>query len=131
METVQNPNTRLSDIFAVPAKFDGTVMKLGGVTVTIPLLGMGGYKKHKEFIAAMPAKGDALTRAEQMDVLVGSIPLITDALKRNYPCITDEDVELLIDPGNYQPVLAAVLGGGSTPDEKPQPGEATASPSTT
>jgi hypothetical protein len=60
----------------------------------------------------------------QIGVLV---EIVFAALQRNYPNITIETVENLLDLGNAAPILHAVLTGSGLSPRALQPGEAMAS----
>lgn len=82
--------------------FDGTSLQLGRTTYVVPPLSLGAVKKVAKRIEGF-AK---LSVEEQMD-LTAEIALL--ALRRNYPEITREQIEDLLDLRNMETVFKAVV----------------------
>ncbi len=83
----------------------GRSLDLGGRSWVVPPINFAALKKHRAFIAEMRTGSVDLTDAQQDAML----DLIYLALRRNYPDITPEQVEDMIDLANMQPVFAAIM----------------------
>lgn len=82
---------------------DGVMIKMGGRDWQVPPINLKSVK-------ALGPKIDALanmTSQFEMIPLVGEIVL--HALRRNYPEVTQDEVEDMIDLGNAQSVMEAIL----------------------
>jgi hypothetical protein len=85
----------------------GTKIELGGEEYIVPALNFRQLQEFKTEIAAMQnmgSSGDALAE------LIIVIPVVTAALKRNYPDMNEEKVTDLLDLSNYRKVFESVLG---------------------
>jgi hypothetical protein len=96
----------------------GTVVALGGEEFVVPplsLMQVSAFLPRIRQIASLdPTQmGDA-----QLKTL---IEVVTAALQRNYPELTKEKVEDILDLGNALPVLNAILGGNKLPAMEPKP----------
>ena len=89
------------------AKHEGTVVSLGGQEYTIPPLSLRGLRKVQPQLKIIFNLSDGeLPTEEQIEAI--SI-IVHEALKRNYPDITLEVVEELIDLDNLSTVLPAAM----------------------
>ena len=89
----------------------GVAISIGGREWTIPPLTLGQLRR------LMP-------KVRELSNL--NTQLVFAALQRNYPNITIETVEDLLDLGNAAPILHAVLTGSGLSPRALQPGEAMA-----
>lgn len=102
----------------------GVTIEMGGRQWTVPPLTLGQLRRLMPKIARLAEIGSAIGESE-----IGMlIDIVAAALARNYPEITAEMLEELLDLGNAGPVLNAVLSGsGLAPAGGPlPPGEASA-----
>lgn len=95
-------------------KHSGTPIDIGGRTLIMPALSMRLLKLHRATLSGMSAEP---TDAE-IDAAVG---VIGDALRRNYPDITDEQLLDDIDLVSLPQALMAIAG--RTGLEAVKPGE--------
>ena len=86
---------------------EGTKINLNGQEYIVPALNFRQLKEFDKDIRAMQNLGDS---GDPMRELVLLVPVITAALKRNYPELDEEKVTDLLDLGNYKNVFEAVLG---------------------
>ena len=105
----------------------GTWVRLGDEEYRIPALGFGAIQELQDDVAGL-AKMGARPTPKQM-AAVGLI--VHAAMRRNYPSMTLETVGDMLDLGNYQQVLAAVLAIAGFEKAGAGPGEAAASSSGT
>jgi hypothetical protein len=100
----------------------GVIVAMGGQQWTVPPLTLGQLRRLMPKVRQLTEIGAQMGET-QIGVLV---EIVTAALQRNYPEMTTEAVENLLDLANAGPVLNAVLtGSGLRPREQP-PGEAAA-----
>ena len=93
-------------------KIDGEKLVLGGREFIVPPINLKRLKQLYPLIETLAQETDAL---KQMD---GTSQILHAALTRNYPEITLDEVEEMVDLGNFASVLKAVLGGsGFVPGE--------------
>jgi hypothetical protein len=83
----------------------GIEIELGGGTYVVPPLNFRALREHMDAIAGMTT-GIPLS-AEQID---RSVAIILAAMKRNYPEMTQDRLEELLDMANIKTVLPAILG---------------------
>lgn len=83
----------------------GKTLQLAGRDWVVPPINFAALKKHRALIAEMRAGSVELTDAQQDAML----DLIYLALRRNYPDITPEEVDDMIDLANMQPVFEAIM----------------------
>lgn len=103
---------------------DGVTVRMGGRDWVVPALTLGQLRKLGPRIDQISAGPGAAMDGEAIAALV---QIVAAALSRNYPDITAEQVEDLLDLGNSQAVLKAVLtGSGLQPREGAVAGEASA-----
>lgn len=86
---------------------EGTKINLGGTDYIVPALNFRQLKEFDVQIRAIQKLGES---GDPMRELVTLVPVITAAIKRNYPDQTEESVTELLDLGNYKAVFEAVLG---------------------
>jgi hypothetical protein len=87
---------------------------MGGQDWLVPALTLGQLRR-------LDAAIKALTSGDSEKVLNGVCAIVAAALSRNYPDMTEQRVEDLIDLANRDEVVAAVLGNSGL-----KPGEAVA-----
>jgi hypothetical protein len=89
----------------------GVTIQMGGQDWLVPSLTIGQLRRLKDARKAL-ASGD------EEKVLAAICTIVAAALSRNYPDMTEQKVEDLIDLQNRDEVVAAVLGNsGLTPGE--------------
>lgn len=86
-------------------KFDGVKMKIGEDEYVVPPLSFRKLKALANDIKSLNNNDPNLN--EKMDVMVR---IIHAALSRNYPDITLDKVEEILDFGNVVPVIQAIMG---------------------
>lgn len=87
----------------------GTWIAIGVQEYKVPPLAFGAIRELQERIAGMAdLQRGGVPTAEQMATV---IDVVAAAIRRNYPALTAADLNEMIDLGNYEAVLAAVLGG--------------------
>lgn len=102
----------------VPAtRYPGEVVTLGGRDFVVPAMSLGMLKRHRNLL-------ENIESMQPFDALEGVVALVHDALCRNYPDITREEVEDLIDFDNAPMVLqvtarASKLVGKPIPEPTP------------
>jgi hypothetical protein len=97
----------------------GIVIAMGGKDWIVPPLTLGQLRRLMPKIRTITNVGVDMGE-DQIGVL---IELVTEALTRNYPGLAPDLVESLLDLGNAQSVMQAILTGSGL---KPSSGEATA-----
>lgn len=100
----------------------GVSVMMGGQEWTIPPLTLGQLRRLMPKVRQLSEIGAQIGET-QIGVLV---EIVAAALQRNYPDITTETVENLLDLGNAGPVLNAVLSGSGLRPRVRSPGEAVA-----
>jgi pyruvate carboxylase len=86
---------------------DGTRITIGGKEYIVPALSFGQIRKLLPKIQVLQSTGSSLT-TEQMDAVA---EVVQTALSRNYPEMTIETVEEILDLANAPTVIKAILGG--------------------
>src|SRR5438477_6826628 len=100
----------------------GVAVAMGGQDWIVPPLTLGQLRRLMPKVRQLTEIGVSMGEA-QINVL---IDIVAAALQRNYPEMTPDKVENLLDLGNASAVLNAVLtGSGLKPDRAPA-GEACA-----
>lgn len=84
---------------------EGTEVKMGGDTYIVPRLNIALFKRYKARLAVLR---NATNDDERVEVM---LEVITAALKRNYPDITQEEVEDLVEVGDKMLQLVGVVMG--------------------
>lgn len=95
--------------------YDETTVKFGGIKVTIggkdfivAPLNLARIKKLRtELEAVQGFKGSKTLTDEQINIYVS---IIHSALTRNYPDMTREEVEDMVDLVNLGPIFQAIMG---------------------
>jgi len=100
----------------------GVAVMMGGREWTVPPLTLGQLRRLMPKVRELSEIGAQMGET-QIGVLV---EIVAAALQRNYPDITAETVENLLDLGNAGRVLNAVLTGSGLKSRVPLPGEAVA-----
>lgn len=95
----------------------GQKVSLGGTEYTVPPLNIAALKKHSESFDKI-TRGE-FTQSQLQDVMVDVIYL---SLKRNYPDMTIEKVEDIIDLGNIQATFNAVMATSGFSQGEARPG---------
>lgn len=87
---------------------DGKTIRMGGNEYVVPPLTfkqLRALTPKLDIIASIP--DGKMPDDEQMQAM---IDVVHSALSRNYPDVTAEAVEDMIDLGNVQPIIAAIMG---------------------
>lgn len=100
----------------------GVPVAIGGHDWTVPPLTLGQLRRLMPKVRQLTEIGASMGE-EQIGVLVD---IVTVALQRNYPDMTPEKVENLLDLGNAATVLNAVLTGSGLKSGGSAMGEASA-----
>lgn len=86
--------------------FDGVTLKLGGKEYVVPPLSLKLIRKYQTQLSDLGnIKG--VPQASQIDLIM---EVILDAIKRNYPDFTMEELEDLIDVKNMRDLFQAIMG---------------------
>jgi len=85
---------------------EGVKITMAGMEYVVPPLSFKQLKGLAGDVEGLAAAGENLS-ANQMDM---AVRIIHSALSRNYPGMTVEQVEEMVDLGNFQQVVEAVLG---------------------
>lgn len=101
----------------------GETMNLGGDDYVVPPLNLDNLEEHAGIIDQLSDPELALPEQRKIQTT-----LITAALKRNYPDMTEDKVRQIVDMGNLIDVTQAIMGksgfmlkGGQKPGEtKPE-----------
>lgn len=110
-------------------RFAGEVVTLGGTAFTVPPLSLAGLKAVLPKIQqiAVSPEGDVTDALEHLDAL---FDICHAALRRNYPQLARESLDDLIMPGEFQPLVNAVIRQSGLVAVQEKNGVAVASPST-
>jgi hypothetical protein len=88
--------------------YSGVEVYMGGKVWVIPGLSVKQFRLYKGTLAELGEIGDRLGATETFDKV---IPIVTAALQRNYPDVTDEQVEEMLDMNTFKVVMGAVATG--------------------
>lgn len=88
----------------------GLTITIGHRKLVVPPLNLARVKRLKDELAILTDKQLASGDNSGFQHMEASVTIIHTALTRNYPDLTREEVEDLVDMGNIAPVLSAVLG---------------------
>jgi hypothetical protein len=99
-------------------QYEGTVVKMGGKDYTLPPLTLKSLRLLGPTIKELGAIADIPT-PEQVS---GMVALVHASAVRNYPDLTPEDLEELMDLGNLSEVFGAIMAASGL--KKVAPGEA-------
>jgi len=97
-------------------QFEGINLKLGNKDYVIPPLNLKAVRKFQNEIMTMTSIKGAITD-EQMNSVV---KVIHAAISRNYPDITTDELEEIIDLKNMQEVIPAILAASGFLEKKNQ-----------
>jgi hypothetical protein len=100
----------------------GIMIEMGGQQWTVPPLTLGQLRQLMPKVQQLTEIGSQMGE-KQIGILV---EIVAAALQRNYPDISVEIVENLLDLGNAGAVLNAVLTGSGLRPRERSPGEALA-----
>ena len=100
----------------------GIMVAMGGQQWTVPPLTLGQLRRLMPKVQQLTEIGSQMGE-KQIGILV---EIVAAALQRNYPDISVEIVENLLDLGNAGAVLNAVLTGSGLRPRERSPGEAPA-----
>jgi hypothetical protein len=100
-------------------KFAGVAIELGGKTYIVPGLSLRQVRDLSPEIAKMDGFTADTLASEYFDTAVG---IILPAIQRNYPSITRDDLEDVVDLNNVREIIPAVTGGSTAPRVQPGPG---------
>lgn len=108
---------------------EGVAVSLGGEDYIIPPLNLSAVRRLLPKIESIVANPNVVNLTD--DMMDSMLEIILTAMKRNYPDMSREKIEDLIDLANMKPVIAAVLGtsGFERTAGGRKPGEAQASQS--
>lgn len=105
-------------------KRGGQWITIGTEQYRIPPLAFSAVQELQDEVIGLASMGDRPT-PDQMGTVA---KIVQSAMARNYPAITTEEVNGMLDLGNYQAVLGAVLAvAGFTKEAADVSGEAKAS----
>lgn len=93
--------------------FEGTTITIQGQKYIVPPLSFSGMKKIEQDLLVL--NDPKSTDFSKICVMVKAIKL---ALRRNYPDMTDEQIEDMIDVGNINNVFDAIMGASGL-EKKP------------
>jgi hypothetical protein len=88
---------------------DGLVLKIGEQEFIVPAVNFKGVKRIEKLLKKLcdiPAKGGVLN-IDQVDIIT---EIVLIGLQRNYPDLTKDQLEGILDFNNIQRVLEAVTG---------------------
>jgi hypothetical protein len=101
----------------------GIKISMGGAEWIVPPLTLGMMRRLLPQVMRLKDFGDGpATDPEGGDEIAVIVELVTAAMRRNYPDMTPDRVEELVDLGNARQVVQAILtGSGLTPlgEERP------------
>ena len=87
-------------------EFDGVAVRVGRTVYSVPAMNIKRLKKMLPEINDLKLASGTLTNEDQ-DRLVR---IVHSALSRNYPKMTKDDVEDIVDMGNVRTFLQAIMG---------------------
>ena len=100
---------------------EGEVFNVGGHELTVPPLSLGSVKRLVPMFAIVQA--NPFNKGEDMERFIGAaVKIIHAAVKRNYPDVTEADIEDAVDM-KVLPAMIAVVCGQSGIVSKAQAGE--------
>lgn len=91
----------------VKPKFDGELVVLGGHEFIVPALSV---KQGRELWPDLMAAEQNVTVENLPEKWGQMMPIVTAAFKRNYPEITSEELEELIDLANLRKIILIIAG---------------------
>lgn len=87
-------------------RFEGEIVNLGGTDYTVPPLSLRQVKRLATQLDKLDPDVKGVPAAEQIDA---TIEVMHAALSRNYPDLTREQLEDLIDLGNMTAIIKAAM----------------------
>jgi hypothetical protein len=95
-------------------QYDGTPVFMAGQTWIVPGLSVKQFRKHFEVLTDTDInQGNVLAKIETR------LPVILDAFNRNYPDVTTEQLEDMLDVGTFNQVMLAISSGSGLRPAKP------------
>lgn len=88
---------------------EGAKLILSGREFIVPPLNLGRIKKLQDELAMLAMVPQDAARFEPQQ-LEACITVVHTALTRNYPDLTREEVEDVVDMGNMQTLMLAIMG---------------------
>ncbi len=85
---------------------EGAKISMAGMEYIVPPLSFKQLKSLAKDVDGLASSGSSIS-SEQMDM---AVRVIHAALSRNYPGMTVEQIEEMVDLGNFQQIVEAVLG---------------------
>lgn len=89
------------------AKYDGVKMRVGGRDLVIPALTIKQVRSLRAQFDTMQSIGNAAPNDDQIGAIT---EVIHSAVVRNYPDMTQEGLEELLDLSTMQAVVKAIMG---------------------
>ena len=86
---------------------EGVQISLGGKEYIVPALNFRQLRELKEPMSKLNATANGIPDDVAFDA---GLSIIEAAIKRNYPDITREQVEEMIDLSNFKIILPAIMG---------------------
>lgn len=96
----------------------GVTVNLGGEDFVVPPLNFKALRALQPKLALIDGIAGRPTD-EQMDALVETVHM---ALQRNYPDLTREKLEDILDMGNAPPAIRAIMGASGLAQQGERPG---------
>lgn len=87
-------------------QFEGTSLRIGAATYVVPALTVRQYRQHLHQLRSL-ARLAGLPTDEGFAAIVD---VVHAALTRNYPDMTRDQLEDMIDVGNIAPLIRAIMG---------------------
>jgi len=105
-------------------QFEGVKVNAGGRELVLPALNLGALKRLREQFKVISGIDPATQGATLTDAQVDAMTdIILASVRRNYPEITREEIEELVDLNNLPSAIEAILGQSGFA-KRTQPGEA-------
>jgi hypothetical protein len=89
-------------------KFNGVAIRMGGKDWIVPALSIGQVRRLMPEISKVTTSDSGAVLPD--DVAQSALNIIHAALSRNYPDVTKEMLEDLIDLGNFRKIIEAIMG---------------------
>ncbi|MBM4301651.1 MAG: hypothetical protein FJ121_08990 [Deltaproteobacteria bacterium] len=104
-------------------RFDGEQIKLGDREFVVPPLNWRRIRKVMPIIERMGAVGPSLGLTLTTEMLDDCLTLIFEAVSRNYPDLTRDELEDLVDLVNAPKLIRAIMGLSGLLQGEPAPVE--------
>lgn len=88
---------------------EGTSIKIGETIYVIPPMNLRLLKKYGGELAKMSSLKDTDNQTK-FDAMAAVVPIVHECVKRNYPDVTLEMMEDMIDLANFRPIIEAIMG---------------------